>query len=577
MQSARAIRRLGALLTASAALVVPAVASAQTTTIGGAVLEQFDPAPAGDAFFGVPSPWVGGSLVPRAYVMVDYAHAPLTLTAADGSTIGSVVSRQIYARVNVSLAVADRALLSVDVPGAIAQAGDNPIDGNLQFNSPTGGQFGDVRLGARVRALGDDASPFQLAVGAYGYAPSGGSGGWTGEGKFRGGPHLVLGGQSPKFVWSASVGSMLRGSDLPSSLLFGGGGGLLAADGMLQIGPEIFGAAPLGSGNTASPSSVLVSSDRLNLEMLFGLKLRVAKVIVLGIGAGPGLTHAPGTPRARGVFSIAFDPRPDTAAALAAAELDTDADGVVDPKDACPNEPGVSNADPNLNGCPAKDSDKDGIADADDACPNVAGVKSSDAKKNGCPSDRDGDGIVDASDACPDKKGIKDADPKRNGCPEDSDGDGIKDVVDACPEEAGEANPEPRKNGCPKAVRVTEDEIVILKQVKFRYGQSSISETVDPVSDDLLTEVRDAVTQHTEILKIEIQGHTDNVGGVEYNTKLSQNRAIAVRSWLVDHGIPASKLDVRGFGPSKPVADNGTEDGRQANRRVQFKIRKRKK
>jgi OOP family OmpA-OmpF porin len=65
-----------------------------------------------------------------------------------------------------------------------------------------------------------------------------------------------------------------------------------------------------------------------------------------------------------------------------------------------------------------------------------------------------------------------------------------------------------------------------------------------------------------------IEGHTDNIGGKEANVKLSEQRAAAVRAWLVAHGIPESRLVARGFGDSKPVADNTSDEGRAKNRRV---------
>ena len=119
---------------------------------------------------------------------------------------------------------------------------------------------------------------------------------------------------------------------------------------------------------------------------------------------------------------------------------------------------------------------------------------------------------------------------------------------------------------------VTPTEIVISRQVQFHFGQSSLTQTVDPVSDDLLGEVRDAIVKHPEIELIEVQGHADIVGTDEYNQKLSEARAEAVRGWLVKRGIPANRLLTRGLGSKDPVASNDSEKGRQENRRVQFII-----
>src|SRR5262249_31084534 len=144
---------------------------------------------------------------------------------------------------------------------------------------------------------------------------------------------------------------------------------------------------------------------------------------------------------------------------------------------------------------------------------------SDDPKKNGCPPDRDQDGVTDAQDACPDVAGIKTSDPATNGCPGDTDGDTIRDDKDACPKEKGAPDPDPRQNGCPKAVRVTDSEIVILQQVQFDTNKA----TIKPVSGPLLDEVAGVLSEHPEILKVEVQGHTDERGSRALNTKLSQD------------------------------------------------------
>jgi OOP family OmpA-OmpF porin len=79
-----------------------------------------------------------------------------------------------------------------------------------------------------------------------------------------------------------------------------------------------------------------------------------------------------------------------------------------------------------------------------------------------------------------------------------------------------------------------------------------------------------AVMQKYPDLKVTIEGHTDNVGGAKYNEKLSQKRAESVKKYLVDRfGIAASRLTAKGYGLTKPIADNKTAAGRQKNRRVE--------
>ena len=75
-------------------------------------------------------------------------------------------------------------------------------------------------------------------------------------------------------------------------------------------------------------------------------------------------------------------------------------------------------------------------------------------------------------------------------------------------------------------------------------------------------------------MTIEVDGHTDNVGNEADNLKLSKERAASVSQYLSDHGIDKGRLTSNGFGKSQPVATNDTDDGRQQNRRVEFKILK---
>jgi len=78
--------------------------------------------------------------------------------------------------------------------------------------------------------------------------------------------------------------------------------------------------------------------------------------------------------------------------------------------------------------------------------------------------------------------------------------------------------------------------------------------------------------EHNPALKIEIGGHTDNVGGEAYNLELSENRAKSVFDFLTQRGIEPSRLTYRGFGYSKPIATNDTQDGRAKNRRTEISI-----
>ena len=96
------------------------------------------------------------------------------------------------------------------------------------------------------------------------------------------------------------------------------------------------------------------------------------------------------------------------------------------------------------------------------------------------------------------------------------------------------------------------------------------SDVIRPESTATLKEIGDMLQSHQD-LSVSIEGHTDSEGDDSYNAELSERRAAAVRSYLVqDYGIAGSRLETAGLGESNPVADNGTPEGRQQNRRVEL-------
>jgi outer membrane protein OmpA-like peptidoglycan-associated protein len=148
----------------------------------------------------------------------------------------------------------------------------------------------------------------------------------------------------------------------------------------------------------------------------------------------------------------------------------------------------------------------------------------------------------------------------------DVDEDGIPDVRDNCPNEAGVAE----NYGCkdPQLVVLRADRIEILDKVYFTSG----SDYVDPRSYKLLENIARVLKGHDEITRLTVEGHTDDSGEESANISLSQQRAEAVVKYLVAQGVAESRLVAKGLGSTQPLEPNDTQEGRAANRRVQFVI-----
>ena len=106
---------------------------------------------------------------------------------------------------------------------------------------------------------------------------------------------------------------------------------------------------------------------------------------------------------------------------------------------------------------------------------------------------------------------------------------------------------------------------VAIYGVLFDFNKSTLQAASDPVLQQILD-----LLKKTPALKLEIQGHTDNVGNESYNQTLSEARAKAVVTWLTGHGVAAARLTSKGYGKTRPIADNATDAGRAKNRRVEI-------
>ena len=245
---------------------------------------------------------------------------------------------------------------------------------------------------------------------------------------------------------------------------------------------------------------------------------------------------------------------------------DQDGDGVMDGADKCAGEPETINAFQDEDGCPdtLPDTDADGFDDSKDKCPAEAEDKDGFQDEDGCPdADNDGDGAMDGLDKCPMQAG-----PLENGgCPDtDTDSDGVVDRLDNCPQEAGAKD----NQGCKKKqlVVITKDQLKILDQVYFKTNSAAL----DKKSNKLLDNMAFVLKAHPEILKVRIEGHTDDVGDDAKNLALSQSRAESVVAYLVKAGVEAARFEAVGFGETKALVEGKTKKARAANRRVEFNV-----
>ncbi|MBI3171386.1 MAG: OmpA family protein [Hydrocarboniphaga effusa] len=218
---------------------------------------------------------------------------------------------------------------------------------------------------------------------------------------------------------------------------------------------------------------------------------------------------------------------------------------------------------------PPGDADDDGVVDELDQCPGTPRWVRADAA--GCTPDSDGDGVDETRDCCPstpagtavDGQGCE---PKPAAAPAtlapqpdaDADNDGVVDRLDQCPHTiAGYAV---NANGC---VRI---EDVVIKSVHFELD----SDALTPDAYRLLNSVAASFKAQPGVV-MEVAGHADASGSPAYNMTLSQQRAAVVRDFLIYSGVPPEQLMSAGYGETRPLGDNRTEEGRAQNRRVEFR------
>jgi len=427
---------------------------------------------------------------------------------------------------------------------------------------------GDVRVTPKVVALDRDRLPIGMSVAIPVGVPTGNGGSFLGEEgvsltpttifEFSDGPI-----RSRKYSFRSAMmagyhvrpGAQVRDVPVNNAVVYGVAMGLHSS--IMEIIGEFHGSI-WGDRAAQQPA-----------EVLGGVKILAGEYVSLNLGGGMGVLPGLGSPdwRVFGGVSVApsFDPN----------MRDTDKDGIMDAMDRCVREPEDLDNYQDEDGCPDKDNDADGLLDPVDRCPLQPEDEDGFQDGDGCADpDNDKDGILDVSDRCPNEPESNNGYQDEDGCPDsepvlDTDGDGYNDDVDRCPYDAEDFDGEEDEDGCPdKRVVIEKNFIKITEKIYFEFGKAEIQER----SFSLIDEIAETVVDNPQLKKIRIEGHTDGVGSDVANLKLSQARADSVRAAISSRGVDSRRLDAVGFGEMRPIDSNDTDDGRAANRRVEFII-----
>jgi OmpA-OmpF porin, OOP family len=529
---------------------------------------------------------IQGQSIFYTQLALGFSHNPLRLSNITNDSFAlnhsepDVISTQFSTYMSAGFELLDRLTLGTTLPIAWIETGNQQQCRTQSFGSATctaysttGPAVGDMRLDARfvVAQNEDKTKALGLQLSLYAPTGAGSSTNFGGDGSFGALP-MVTGEWTPRNFPTliANMGVAMRPENSinnpagtsagPTSGLGVGyewrwavGAMLPLKDGKFRVGATIFGQTGLSNDDTTGPTFFTSQNTPIewNIEgRMMKLPLDGWEHLFVGASAGTLILPGYGAPDLRiglmaGTYWVIADTNPRSPEARRKLHLtiheslkDTDGDGIPDDIDACPTVP-EDHKDPDpMDGCPAA-------------------------------SDRDGDGIPDQFDKCPDVPEDKDGIDDEDGCPEDdADQDGIPDAKDACPKEPGQPDPDPKKNGCPKFIHLEGSTVRVLQQVHFQ----TASATILPDSFPMLAEIAQLLKATPAIKKMRIEGHTDNHGAADYNLDLSKRRAASVLAWLVGHGIELGRLESEGYGLTKPIDTNDTDAGRQANRRVEFKI-----
>jgi outer membrane protein OmpA-like peptidoglycan-associated protein len=460
------------------------------------------------------------------------------------------VDREHYLDLRVGFGIWEGVAISGQLPVLLSRDVTPDFQSEL---SPSG--FGDLELRARYSPR--SRGPGRLGLAAEGLlrVPTGRSRALLGSGGFGGGVNVAVDGQVGAVTPIVNLGYLAQARNQWLGL---------TEDDLLRYGlaarVELLPGERLTAIGEWAGSSTW-RSPRPGSEVSVALATRFAGAS-LSAGGGGGLGRQAGTPSWRLFTGVSYTTGEDKA--------DPDADGVLGQRDLCPALAEDLDLFQDEDGCPEADNDGDGVLDALDQCPLLVEDADNFRDNDGCPeADNDGDGIEDELDACANQAEDLDGWQDEDGCPDlDNDGDSLPDTIDQCPLEAETRNRFLDGDGCPdeRPTYVFDAKVpVILYSIEFKAGSDELLEVSAPILDEL---ARSMVEQPS--IGVRVEGHTDDQGNDADNLGLSQLRALRVVNALINRGVDPRRLDYIGFGESRPLAPNKTEEGRAKNRRVEF-------
>ena len=560
-------RRAFALLLFAVALLTPFAARAQQKTL---YLDRLTMAGAPDDGIGVWRPYTSPKTRLFAQMGLGLTFSPLLLRTISKDNnpalqtySDSPVSHQLIDYASVGAELGGRATFVANFPVILYQNGSDPTPAGVRgvgtLQAPA---LMDARLDARALLYQADDNGWRLGASMSFYVPSGARFSYGGDGSTHTSLNMSAETKIRDLIMAINAGWHFRPKGVIGELTVGNeltmGLGLFwpMRDGRIRVGGSLLFSTGIETFTTNRiDTSTFLTARNTPLEWLAEGRMALDQSGQLWAGGGFGtrLDTGYGAPDVRILALIGYH-------------------ATIQDSEAPAPERRMRAIRERINRT-GQDSDHDGIPDEVDLCPSVPEDKLEPDPTDGCPkpSDRDNDGIPDEFDKCPDQPEDKDGIQDHDGCPEDDyDQDGVPDMTDACPREPGTASADPKANGCPTFIKRVEGstEIQILKKIEFDTGKASIK----PNSYGILDEIVKLMKANPDIGHLSIEGHTDNRGAVSMNEQLSQDRAESVMKYLSEHGIAQDRLEAHGFGPSRPIAPNETEVGRQKNRRVEFHI-----